>query len=62
MNKTEKERMTEYGITCKEKTVYSYKQHNYENLSDALKYAEIDLSRCREASPHFPEESDIVSS
>lgn len=45
MNKTDSELMAEYGITCKTKTLYSYKQHTYEHLKDALSYAEIDNNR-----------------
>lgn len=45
MNKTDSELMAEYGITCKTKTRYSYKQHNYEHLKDALSYAKIDNNR-----------------
>jgi len=45
VNKADNELMTEYGITRKTKTVYSYKQHNYERFKDALSYAEIDINR-----------------
>ena len=45
MNKTDSELMAEYGITSKTRTMYSYKQHNYERLKDALSYAEIDTDR-----------------
>lgn len=62
MRKTENELMTEYGITCKAKTIYSYKKHNYERLNDALRYAEIDTNRCRKDASRLPGESVIVSS
>lgn len=45
MNKTDSELMAEYGITSKTKTLYSYKQHTYEHLKDALSYAKIDMNR-----------------
>jgi hypothetical protein len=45
MDKTDSELMAEYGITSKTKTLYSYKQHNYEHLKDALSYAKIDSNR-----------------
>jgi hypothetical protein len=62
MSKTENELMTEYGITCKAKTIYSYKQHDYERLSDALRYAEIDVNRCRKDASRLPGDGVIVSS
>lgn len=45
MNKTDSELMTEYGVTSQTKTLYSYKQHTYEHLKDALSYAKIDNNR-----------------
>ena len=62
MSKTDKELMTEYRITHETKTVYSYKQHNFEQLNDAIRYAEIDINRSRKASSYLLKESDIVSS
>jgi outer membrane receptor for Fe3+-dicitrate len=44
MIKTDSELMAEYGITGKMKKMYSYKQHNYEHLKDALSCAKIDDS------------------
>ena len=37
--------MGQYGITCVQKTVYLYKDFRYDNLKDALRYAEIDIKR-----------------
>ena len=62
MNKADKELMAEYGITCKVKTIYSYKQHSYEQLNDAVRYAEIDANRCQKDASHLLGKSDIVSS
>lgn len=33
--------MARYGITAAQKTVYHYKEFKYENLMDALDYAEV---------------------
>ncbi|MDA0978649.1 MAG: hypothetical protein O3B72_08835 [Proteobacteria bacterium] len=38
-------RQLELGITCETVEFYRYKQHRYQKLSDALKYAEIDVQR-----------------
>lgn len=35
----EKTLMIELGITSSTKPVYFYKQHRYENLADAVRYA-----------------------
>jgi hypothetical protein len=45
MNETDETLMELYGITRKAKLTYYYKQHAYENLGDALRYAEIDTKR-----------------
>jgi hypothetical protein len=45
MDKTDSELMAEYGVTSKTKTLYSYKQHTYDHLKDALNYAKIDNNR-----------------
>lgn len=42
MNVEEKTLMARYGITCTPKMMYFYKQYRYENLVDALNYAESD--------------------
>ena len=39
----DKARQLELGITCEQVEIYTYKQHKYHKLSDALKYAEIDM-------------------
>lgn len=43
---TEKQRqlVDRYGIQCAQKTVYLYKQFRYDNLEDAIRYAEIDTN------------------
>lgn len=45
MNNDDKALMEKYGITCETKMIYAYKQHRYDNLQDALRYAEIDAKR-----------------
>ena len=41
--------MARYGITSTSKVIYSYKQHRYEKIEDALRYAEIDSIRTQES-------------
>lgn len=38
-------RSTALGIKSESVEVFSYKQHQYQKLTDALKYAEIDIQR-----------------
>ena len=45
MNKDEEKLMSHYGITCSSKMLYFYKQYRYENITDALNFAEIDNKR-----------------
>lgn len=45
MSKSVNELMAEYGITCKTKTIFSYKHHTYDKFSDALQYAKTDMNR-----------------
>jgi hypothetical protein len=47
MTEKQKELVDSYGIQCAQKTVYLYKQFRYDNLEDALRYAEIDTSQDR---------------
>jgi hypothetical protein len=42
LSEEDKTLMDQYGITCTPKMVYFYKQYRYENLADALRYAESD--------------------
>ena len=42
MNEEDKTLMARYGITCTAKVMYFYRQYRYENLADALSYAERD--------------------
>lgn len=44
MSKTDQELMTDYGITSEQTFVYRYKEHKYNKLSDAVKYAKSDKS------------------
>ena len=41
--------MARYEITSTSKVIYSYKQHRYEKIEDALRYAEIDSIRTQES-------------
>ena len=61
MNKTDNELMKEYGITSETKTIYSYKQHSYECLKDALNYAEIDSKRHQKDVSCLPGEGEMSS-
>lgn len=45
MKNSDIEQMKDYGITYKSKNIYSYKEHHYDKLKDALNYAEIDMKR-----------------
>ena len=45
MSPDEDKLIKKYGIVCKQKTVYSYKGYNYDNLKDAINYAKIALER-----------------
>ena len=58
MNRTDSELMAEYGITCIEKTIYSYKKHNYERLKDVLRYAEMDRNHHLKNTPCPSGETD----
>lgn len=42
MNENEKNLAIKLGITSKQKTIYLYKGHTYDNVKDAINYAEID--------------------
>ncbi len=61
MKKSDRELMTQYGITCVSKPIYIYKQHRYDNLDDALHYAKIDTARNQENTLPLPGSSELVS-
>lgn len=42
MSDEDKKLMTQYDFTSESKMIYSYKQHRYENLKDAVNYARLD--------------------
>lgn len=48
MNEENKRLMAKYGITCEPKMIYSYKQHRYENVEQAINFARIDAKRDQE--------------
>jgi len=52
LNDENKMLMEKYGITCEPKMIYSYKQHRYENVEQAINFARIDAARDQEDSPH----------
>ena len=45
MSEETKTLMAQYGITCEPKLIYSYKQHRYENVEQAINFARIDAAR-----------------
>ena len=45
MSEETKTLMAQYGITCEPKMIYSYKQHRYENVEQAINFARIDATR-----------------
>lgn len=51
LSEKERQLMEQYGVQCAQKTVYLYKGFRYENLEDALRYAEIDKQRDRKDMP-----------
>lgn len=52
MSEENKTLMAQYGITCEPKLIYSYKQHRYENVEQAINFARIDTNRDQENSLH----------
>ena len=48
MSEQDKTLMAQYDITCEPKMIYSYKAHRYENLKDALNFAQLDVQRAQE--------------
>jgi len=42
MSEDDKAIMAQYGITAEVSTIYSYKEHRYEKLSDAVNFARLD--------------------
>ena len=50
MSEEDKTLMAQYDITSESRLIYSYKQHRYENLKDAVNFAKIDTERVQEDS------------
>lgn len=48
--------MTQYNIASESKLIYSYKQHRYENLKDAVNFARLDadVAYAQESNPDVP--------
>ena len=42
MNEKDNELAEKLGITSKQKTIYLYNGHTYDNIKDAINYAKID--------------------
>lgn len=61
MNEEDKALMALYGIKCIPKMMYFYKQYRYDNLKDALRYAEIDTKRDQKNTLLTPSESELIS-
>ena len=49
MSDDEQKQMLRFGITIEHKTIYHYNGYRYDNLRDALRYAEIDTNRNNES-------------
>ena len=49
MSDDEQTQMLRFGITIEHKTIYHYNRYRYDNLRDALRYAEIDTNRNNES-------------
>ncbi len=47
-NEEDKALLEKYGVTYETKIIYCYKQNRYDNLTDALRYAQIDSTRSGE--------------
>ncbi len=45
MSKNDEALMMRHGITDEKKVIYSYKSFRYDNLNDAVRYAELDEKR-----------------
>ena len=42
MSEDDKVLMAQYGITAETITIYSYKEHRYDKLQDAVNFARLD--------------------
>ena len=42
MSEDDKALMAQYGITSEPKLIYSYKEHRYDKLQDAINFARLD--------------------
>jgi len=49
MNEQEKALMAEYDITCETRMIYRFKEHRYESLKDAVKFAKFDKEHAQES-------------
>jgi len=45
MNQDDEILMAQHGITCEPKMIYFYKSFKYDNLKNAVRYAELDKKR-----------------
>ena len=52
MTEKDKSLMEKYGITSEAKIFYLYKQHSYENLTDAVNFARSDAKVEKANKPH----------
>lgn len=52
MTQKDKSLMEEFGITSESKIFYLYKQHSYENLTDAVNFAKSDAKDEKVNIPH----------
>lgn len=54
MSEEDKTLMAQYGITSESKLMYSYKQHRYEHLEDAVNYARVDTNNAQKNNDDAP--------
>lgn len=45
MNEEERKQLEELGVSIESVQIYRYKEHKYQNLSDAKAYATLDRAR-----------------
>ena len=56
MNEDNKIMMERYGITSAPKMMYFYKQYRYEDVNDAIRFAERDFKPAQEGTIGIPAE------
>lgn len=54
MSEDDKKLMTQYDITSDVKLIYSYKQHRYDNLKDAVNFAKLEFENGQASNADLP--------